>query len=186
MGRAQIYRDIANSLPESEDEVVERYRTLVRFWALVRDVRDESESESGSQDPSEASGYEPMIRFAERRFASQNTRTMAWSGIGNFQADLREAVRHARSIAIETVVDRLEILWPDSDDNRITADAKDLTDETRVIYDPVSKHQSLISAQAAVDDATGEKDMDRAMAIADQAKRDLAETIVDDGVPAPE
>lgn len=182
--RARTYRTTAESLPEPEDEAVERYRTLVRFWELVREVRDESEN--GSQSRSEADAYEPMMRFAERRFASHNTRTMAWSGIGNFQADLREAVRHARSIAIETVVDRLEILWPDSRDSRIDPDGEDLTDKMGVIYDPVSKLQSPISAQAAGDDATGEKDMDRAMTIANQAKRDLAEEIVDDGVPAPE
>jgi hypothetical protein len=156
--RSQAYREAAEMLPGSEPESVVRYRALARCYALFS-----AEVNGGGRD------YGPAARFVEARFMPGESAV----SFGNFQADLIEAVRHARSLAISDVEARLEVETAE----RTVADSDGLLVKA-VVHDPVTGASRTTTVMPVEQDILGAD-----TAGISHTMRDLAERIIDRDLP---
>lgn len=158
--RSRAYREAAEMLPDPEPDSVVRYRALARCYAMFR------EADYGSSE------YDPARRFVARRFMPGQQAL----SFGHFQADLREAVRHAHSLAVSDIEDRLVVESPSDDAELHGGDQSMLR---KVVRDPSTGVWRLTAVAPTAQDF----DEDAAAAGISHAKRSLAERIVDNGVP---
>jgi hypothetical protein len=112
--------------------------------------------------------YGPSARFVEARFMPGESAV----SFGNFQADLIEAVRHARSLAISDVEARLEVETAE----RTVADSDGLL--VKVVHDPVTGASRTTTVMPVEQPIPGAD-----TAGISHTMRDLAERIIDRDLP---